>query len=81
VKKKGLIGVKNDHGVIIWEKPIPINSFFSTWSRDGRFIALSVDKPYHFTNSKKENFPTLNAELNGIVKQDGTIEVKNFKLL
>ncbi|MBM3610896.1 MAG: hypothetical protein FJX18_05175 [Alphaproteobacteria bacterium] len=55
-EKKGLIGVKNDHGVVIWRKPISINSFFSTWSRDGRFIALSVDKPYYFTSSKKENF-------------------------
>ena len=28
-----------------------------------------------------EKFPNLNAELDGIVKENGTIEVKKFKLL
>lgn len=55
-EKKGLIGVKNDHGVVLWQNPISINAFFSTWSQDSRFIALSIGKPYRFTNSKKENF-------------------------
>jgi hypothetical protein len=29
--EKGLIGIKNDHGVVVWQRPILMNSFFPTW--------------------------------------------------
>ena len=52
-------------------------------SKNDAVLKLPLEIHVTLTSNPKnlENFPNLNAELDGIVKENGTIEVKKFKLL
>ena len=53
----GFIGMKNDHGFLLWRRSIGINTFLRpTWSEDGLFIGILTDYGYNNADLHSPSF-------------------------